>query len=238
VWAPISAFPSLVQTTNPPVSAIAKLTPVIDNSDSTNLFRKCCRAASVKYCGSLFPFSVCKCSWKVSLTSCFFKWMAGKTIWLGRSFLNWTIRSPRSVSTTSMPFFSRYSFKWHSSVSILLLFTIFWILFFWMIEWMIWLCSSPVAAQWIWIPLAVAFSSNSFKYWDKFDREWFFIWEPHSRKSSHSGIPCAALSRFSRTNHRVSSCQLVLGSSAINCSAKSACFAVILFYILNYSCNF
>ncbi len=31
---------------------------------------------------------------------------------------SWTIRSPRSVSTTSMPRASRYGFRWHSSVSI------------------------------------------------------------------------------------------------------------------------
>ena len=33
--------------------------------------------------------------------------MAGKTIWLGGSFRNWMIRSPRSVSTTSIPSASR-----------------------------------------------------------------------------------------------------------------------------------
>ena len=52
-------------------------------------------------------------------------WMAGKTMWLGGSPRNWTIRSPKSVSITSIPFRSRYGFRWHSSVSMDLLLTIF-----------------------------------------------------------------------------------------------------------------
>ena len=44
-------------------------------------------------------------------------------MWLGGSLRNCTMRSPRSVSTTSMPCRSRNGFRWHSSVSIDLLLT-------------------------------------------------------------------------------------------------------------------
>lgn len=53
---PRSAFPSLVQTTKPPVSAIAKLTPVSPASAAQNRSRRCWRAASVRYAGSESAF--------------------------------------------------------------------------------------------------------------------------------------------------------------------------------------
>ena len=59
---PRSAFPSFVQTTNPPVAAMAKFTPVSPASACMKWFRKCPRAASVRYCGSVAPSSVPKCS--------------------------------------------------------------------------------------------------------------------------------------------------------------------------------
>ncbi len=58
---PMSALPSLVQTTKPPVSATAKLTPVMAASAFRNFSRRCWRAASVRYCGSVAPFSVPRC---------------------------------------------------------------------------------------------------------------------------------------------------------------------------------
>ena len=63
---PISALPSFVHTTMPPVSATAKFTPVIPASAAMNLLRRCPRAASVRYLGSVAPFSVPRCSWNVS----------------------------------------------------------------------------------------------------------------------------------------------------------------------------
>ena len=45
---PKSALPSFVQTTKPPVSAMAKLTPVMPTSPSRNLSRRWPRAASVR----------------------------------------------------------------------------------------------------------------------------------------------------------------------------------------------
>ena len=52
---PRSALPSFVQTTKPPVSAMAKLTPVMPASASRNLSRRCARAASARYFGSVAP---------------------------------------------------------------------------------------------------------------------------------------------------------------------------------------
>ena len=121
--APRSALPSLVQTTKPPVSAMAKLTPVRPACAARNFSRRCARAASVSFCGSASPLGVPSFSWNSSPISSFFLWMAGITMWLGGSLASWTIRSPRSVSTTSMPRSIRYGLRWHSSVSIDLLFT-------------------------------------------------------------------------------------------------------------------
>ena len=54
----------------------------------------------------------------------FFLFVDGRqTMWLGGSPASCTMRSPRSVSTTSMPFRSRNGLRWHSSVSIDLLLT-------------------------------------------------------------------------------------------------------------------
>ena len=53
---PRSALPSFVQTTKPPVSAMAKLTPVMPASAARNFSRSLCRAASVRYVGSVAPF--------------------------------------------------------------------------------------------------------------------------------------------------------------------------------------
>jgi hypothetical protein len=52
---PRSALPSLVQTTKPPVSAMAKLTPVRPASAARNFSRRWCRAASVSALGSERP---------------------------------------------------------------------------------------------------------------------------------------------------------------------------------------
>ena len=53
---PMSALPSLVQTTTPPVSAMAKLTPVSPACAARNFWRRWPRAASVRYLGSEAPF--------------------------------------------------------------------------------------------------------------------------------------------------------------------------------------
>ncbi len=98
---PISALPSLVQTTKPPDSAIPKFTPVMAASAPRNFSRRWPRAASVRYWGSSAPSLVPIFSWKISPISFFFKWMAGITIWLGGCPRNWTMRSPKSVSTIS-----------------------------------------------------------------------------------------------------------------------------------------
>ena len=63
---PRSAFPSFVQTTEPPVSAIAKLTPVMPAAAARNFCRSVCRAASVRYCGSVAPSFVPMCLWNSS----------------------------------------------------------------------------------------------------------------------------------------------------------------------------
>jgi len=55
---PRSAFPSFVQTTNPPVSAMAKLIPVSVQSAARKRWRRCSRAAPASAFGSDRPAGV------------------------------------------------------------------------------------------------------------------------------------------------------------------------------------
>ncbi len=105
---PRSALPSLVQTTKPPVSAMAKFTPVSPASAGRNFSRRCCRAASVRYFGSVAPAGVpsVRVEELADLLPLACGWRAARCGWAARC-PSCTIRSPRSVSTTSMPCRSR-----------------------------------------------------------------------------------------------------------------------------------
>ena len=59
---PRSAFPSFVQTTNPPVSATAKFIPVSVASAARKCARRCSRAAPASATGSARPAGVPRCS--------------------------------------------------------------------------------------------------------------------------------------------------------------------------------
>ena len=121
---PRSALPSFVQTTKPPVSAMAKFTPVMPASArEERRAQLAARRPRRDRSGRSSPAAVPSRSWNSSPTSSFLMWIAGSTMWLGGSRRSCTIRSPRSVSTTSMPCASRYGLRPHSSVSIDLLFT-------------------------------------------------------------------------------------------------------------------
>ena len=158
---PRSALPSFVHTTKSPVSAMAKFTPVSPAWAAMNLSRRWSRAASVRTLGSVSPCAVPSCSWNSSPISSFLRWMAGSTMCEGGSFASCTIRSPRSVSTTSMPRASRYGLRWHSSVSIDFDFTSRVAPRSSRMRWTIALCSSASRAQWTRAPAATAFRSNS-----------------------------------------------------------------------------
>ena len=82
---PKSAFPSLVQTTIPPVSATAKLTPVIPASASRNRLRNSFRAASRQELRVRTAFGCLQMLMKSLANVLFRRWMAGKTMWLGGS---------------------------------------------------------------------------------------------------------------------------------------------------------
>ncbi len=218
---PMSALPSLVTTTNPPVSAMAKLTPVSPASAPRNFSRRCWRARSVSWVGSERPAGVPSFSWKSSPISSFFRWMAGMTMCDGGSPASWTMRSPRSVSTTSMPRASRYGFRWHSSVSIDFDFTIRLTPRFSRISWTIRLCSAPSRAQWTCMPFAVALRSNSSRYSASRERVWALMPSAVERRLSHSGTVAAPRSRFTRTNQRALSCQWARSSSCTKARALS-----------------
>ena len=54
---------------------------------------------------------------KSSATSSLVMWMAGMTMWDGFWPASWMIHSPRSVSPTEIPAFSRKALRWISSVA-------------------------------------------------------------------------------------------------------------------------
>src|ERR1700721_2862546 len=81
--APMSALPSFVQTMKVPVSAIAKLPPVMPAPAARNLGRALLRMVSVRKCGLSLFGSVPIVRANSCATSCRVLWMAGKTIWLG-----------------------------------------------------------------------------------------------------------------------------------------------------------
>src|SRR5690606_11469630 len=149
--------------------------------------------------------------------------MAGITMWLGGFPRNCTMRSPRSVSTTSIPFFSRKGFRWHSSVRIDLLLTSRRTLCArrMLSTWR--LCSSASTAHNTFTPFAVAAFSNCSRYLSRFANTSSLIADAALRKSSQSGTVRIAASRFSRTNQSVSSCHFDRGRSARNSVAPAAC---------------
>ena len=218
---PRSALPSFVTTTKEPVSATAKLTPVIPASAARNLLRRSCRARAVRASGSSSPTGAPISFSKSFPTSERFKWIAGITIWLGGSFRSCTIRSPRSVSMISIPRASRNGLSPHSSVSIDLLFTTRRMPRSSSKFTTIWLCSSASRAQCTTAPASVAAVSNWRHRSGSRDRASRLIVAASSRSASQSGTVSAASSRFARTNHRDSSCHFVRLSSRTNSRARS-----------------
>ena len=169
----MSALPSFVHTTMSPVSATPKFAPVIPQSAVMKLSLRWYRAHRVRYVGSAggaasrSAFEICGSASRMtpffskhSSTSSFVMCIAGMTIWLGARCMSWRMRSPRSVSTTSMPSFSRCSLRWHSSVSIDLLFTTFLTPWLCMISMTMLLYSFASFAQCTWAPFSVAAFSN------------------------------------------------------------------------------
>ena len=110
------AFPSLVISAMLPVSATAMLAPEIPMSAARNVGRSCSRATFT----SLGMSEVRRSSTsllKRSETSSLVMWMAGMTMCEGVCPANWMIHSPRSVSPTVIPAFSRKGLRWISSVA-------------------------------------------------------------------------------------------------------------------------
>src|SRR6266568_2816073 len=106
-----SALPSLVTSTTVPVSAMAMFAPLMPTTASMNFWRRemrawCWMASTV---GSV-PNTLA--------ASSLVRWMAGAMMCEGRVPVSWTMRSPRSVSTTSIPSDSRYGLSSISSEAI------------------------------------------------------------------------------------------------------------------------
>jgi len=120
---PRSALPSFVTSTSVPVSATAKFAPVIAASAARKRPRRSRRAASVSRAGSVSPGGEASSRSNSAPMSARERWIAGMMMCDGGSCASCTMRSPRSVSTTSMPWRSSSGFSPHSSVSIDLLFT-------------------------------------------------------------------------------------------------------------------
>jgi hypothetical protein len=110
-------LPSLVTSTTVPVSATAKLAPVIPMSAWRNFSRSALRATAVRTSGSAAnsPWSSRENS---SATCPLVLWMAGAMMCDGFSWASWMMYSPRSVSTGVIPACSRASLRSISSVAI------------------------------------------------------------------------------------------------------------------------
>ena len=203
----MSALPSLVHTTTSPVAATPKFAPVIPASAVRNSPRRLSLACCVRKAGSWLPFSEeMPLRSKSSPTSSWLKCMAGITMWLGFCSLSWMMRSPRSVSTTSIPLASRKGFIPHSSVSIDLDFTILRTPCSRSIPRTILLNSAASAAQCTIAPFFSALVLNCSRYSSRWVTVCSFISEAFSRRRSHSGRLFAKASRLLRTAQKVSSC--------------------------------
>ena len=115
-------LPSLVTSTTVPVSATAKLAPVMPMSASRNFCRSSVLATFVSTSGSASKRPPSSLE-KRSATCPLVLWMAGAMMWEGFSWASWMMYSPRSVSTGLTPACSRASLSSISSVAIDLLLT-------------------------------------------------------------------------------------------------------------------
>ena len=109
-------LPSDSTTQTVPVSATAKLAPLIATRARRNRSRRWSRAASASSLGSSERSGRPSRSRKRSRISTRFLWMAGTRMCEEPSSASWQISSARSVSTTSIPAAARASFRRISSV--------------------------------------------------------------------------------------------------------------------------
>ena len=160
-------LPSLVTRTTVPVSATAKLAPVIPMSAWRNFSRSWTLAAAVSTSGSAASRRPATSEIR-SATCPLVLWMAGAMICDGFSWASWMMYSPRSVSTGVTPAFSSASFSSISSVAMDLDLTAIrtprsrqsWR--------MVSRASSPVVAQWTRPPSRSTLSASSPKYTSSF----------------------------------------------------------------------
>ena len=163
--------------------------------------------------------------------------MAGITRWLGpppcaatrtppsraaSSSRSCTIRSPRSVSTTSTPRAAKDGLSPHSSVSIDFDLTRRVDPAAARISPTIRLCSAASRAQWTTAPFAVASASNRSRCSASAESVCSLMSEAAWRRASHSATCATARSRFSRTCQSAPSCQSVRASSAPKSAARRA----------------
>jgi hypothetical protein len=110
-------FLSFVTTTSVPVSATAKLTPVIPRSPASMSARRWTRAHAVSSSRTTGSGSPASTSSTDAICSSVL-WIAGVIMCDGRSPATWTMNSPRSVSTTRPPESSMAVLRSISSVAI------------------------------------------------------------------------------------------------------------------------
>src|SRR5438309_4284225 len=106
-----SALTSLVTSTMVPVSAMAMFAPEMPTVASMNFLRSDARAW-------LWIASTVGSVPNTRAASSLVRWMAGAMMWEGCVWVSCTMRSPRSVSTTSIPSDSRYGLSSISSLAI------------------------------------------------------------------------------------------------------------------------
>ena len=113
-------------------------------------------------------------------------WIAGMMMCDGFSPASWTMYSPMSDSSASMPAASAAWFSSISSLTIDLPLTISLAACFWQMPRMISLASSGVSAQWTWMPLRARFSSSCTSRSGSLPRLYWRMCSPSVRRLSSS----------------------------------------------------
>ena len=185
----IRPLPSLVTRTTVPVSATAKLAPVIPMSAWRNFSRSAFRATAVRTSGSASNSALAARREKSSATCPFVLWMAGAMMCDGFSWASWMMYSPRSVSTGVTPACSSASLRSISSVAIDFDFTAIRTPRSRQRRRMISRASSAVVAQWTCPPSRSTLSASRSRCTSRCWRVASLIARARSRRASPCGKP-------------------------------------------------
>ena len=196
----IRPLPSDSTTDTVPVSATAKLTPLIPTRAPRNSLRRCRRAVSASSLGSSERSAGASSSVRTnSARICSrFLWIAGTRMWDGVSSESWMMSWARSVSQARMPRCASASLRWVSSVVSDLALTTSSAPWAAMTSPTMRLHSSASRAQCTTPPARVTDSSSWVRCASRWRRTRSLSARPASRSSSQSGISATTPARLAR----------------------------------------